>query len=402
MTGPSFRPPAERYAAFLFDLDGVLYRGDHAVPGAPETVASLLDAGCRAVFLTNNSSRTPDEVAEKLSGLGIPAVPEDVVTSAQATLGMLEGVETAYVIGEVGVRLALEEAGVKVLDGEPDRVDAVVVGWDRDVTYATLRMASVLVARGARFLATNVDASYPAPGGELWPGAGALAAVVATTTGRRPEVAGKPARPMFDAALARAATRDALMVGDRVETDAVGAGQAGIDAAVVLSGAATPATLLEHDARVVLAAEDVGGLLEPVPVVDVRPARAEDGERVAALLEACRLPFPGDVSEAVVAEDGGVVATASIAVRDGGAYLHSVAVRLEARGHHVGTLASAAAVRRGVREGARSCFLVTQDAAGFFARLGFEPVERAALPPWMAERARVCPASATAMRRDLG
>jgi 4-nitrophenyl phosphatase len=397
---PAFPSPAERYGAFLFDLDGVLYRGDHALPGAAETVAALRGLGRGVVFLTNNSSRTPEQVAERLRGMDIPAEPRDVVTSAQATLGLLDGVGSAFVIGEAGVRLALEEAGVELPEA-PERVDAVVVGWDREVTYEKLRRASVLVAQGARFVATNIDASYPAPGGELWPGAGALAAVIETTTGRRPEVVGKPARPMFDAALERAGTRDALMVGDRVETDAMGAVAAGIDAAVVFSGAASPATLLAHDAGVALAMEDVRGLLEPRPIVRIRRGRPEESEALADLLRGCGLHGEGDADEALVAEDRAVIGTASIAVRDGEAYLHSVAVRPEARGRHVGTLVAAGAVRRGAGEGARSCFLVTEDAAGFFARLGFEVVPRASLPGWMAQRSRACSESATAMRREL-
>lgn len=400
MTG--FRPPAERYEAFLFDLDGVLYRGDRALPGAAETVATLRDGGRGVVFLTNNSSRTPEQVAENLAGLGIPAEPSDVVTSAQATLELLDGVRTAFVIGEAGVRLALEEAGIEILDGEPELADAVVVGWDTRVDYRKLRVASVLVAEGARFLATNIDASYPAPGGELWPGAGALAAVVSTTTGRRPEVAGKPARPMFDAAVDRAGTRDALVVGDRVETDAAGAAAAGLDAAVVFSGAATPATLLDHDAAIVAAMDSVEGLLRPGPVVTVRPAGSGDDEPLSGLLRECGLPGEGGLEEALVAEDGGVVASASVAVEEGEAYLHSVAVRPDARSRHVGTLVTGAAVRRAVSDGARTCVLVTEDADGFFARLGFEATDRDGIAPWIRDRSRACGASATAMRRALG
>jgi glycerol 3-phosphatase-2 len=399
----AFDAAADRYDAFLFDLDGVLYRGDRAVPGAAETLTALREAGREVIFLTNNSARTPHAVAEKLEGMGIRADPSGVVTSAMAAASMLEGVRSAFVIGEEGLRAALAEAGMEVLGGEPARADAVVIGWDRTFDYDALRIASVLVQRGARLYATNTDASYPAPGGELWPGAGALVAAVEATTGVRAEAGGKPQAPLFEAALDRAGTRPArtLMVGDRVETDLVGAARVGIDGAAVFSGASGPADLLDHDAPAVAAMDDVRGLLEPRPLVRVVPA----GDRAAearALVEEAGLPADGDDEEAIVAQaDDEAVAAASVAVHDETGYLHSVAVRPDVRGLHAGTLITAAAVRRAVRGGARACLLVTEDAAGFFSRLGFEEVDRDVLPAWVAERSIACSESATAMRRAL-
>lgn len=399
-----FPPLAERYAAFLFDLDGVLYRGDEGVPGAAETVRDLRAAGRRAVFLTNNSSRTTEDVAAKLSGLGIPADPGDVVTSALAVVGLLEGVESAFVIGEEGIRRALTDAGIRVLDGAPEAADAVVVGWDRSAGYDAFRTAGLLVQRGARLVATNADASYPAPGGELWPGAGALLAAVETTTGRRAKVAGKPEEPLFAAALGRAGVEApaAIVVGDRVETDVVGAVRAGIDAAAVLSGASDGGDLLSHDEQPVAFLADATGLLTPRPLSRVRPAGGVHAEAVRTLVEGAGLAGEGPPEEAIVTEDGDrVVATASAAVREGEGYLHSVVVVDEARGAGLGTLAVAAAVRRAAASGARAVALVTEDAAGFFGRLGFEPVDRDALPGWMVERSRACSGSATAMRRQI-
>jgi HAD superfamily hydrolase (TIGR01457 family) len=392
------RPPADRYEAFLFDLDGVLYRGDAEVPGAARTVSALRERGRHVVFLTNNSARTPERVAEKLGGIGIPAPPEDVVTSAVATAAMLRGeTATAFVIGEEGVRKALADAGIEVLDGRPDGADAVVVGWDRSVDYAALRTASVLVQRGAKLVATNADASYPAPGGELWPGAGALLAAVETTTGSRAEAAGKPARPLFDAAVERAGTREALVVGDRVETDILGAEAAGLDAAVVFSGAAGPATLLEHDVSPVAAMADVGGLLEPRPLVRARPPEGR-WAAVRRLVEEAGLPAEGDPEEALATEeDGEVVGTASVAASGGDGYLHSVAVREDLRGLHLGTLIAARGVRRALELGACRVHLVTEDGASFFSRLGFAPIGREELPGWVAERCRACSESATTM-----
>lgn len=398
-----FRPIADRYEAFLLDLDGVVYRGDEAVSGAPETLAALRERDRRVVFLTNNSARPPDAVAERLEAMGIPASPEEVVTSAQAAGTLLtreaRNGATAYVVGEEGIRRALADAGIEVLDGSPDRADLVVVGWDRQADYERLRTASVLVQRGARLVATNTDASYPAPGGELWPGAGALVAAIETATGTDAVVAGKPERPLFQTALERAGTTDALVVGDRAETDVAGAVAAGLDAAVVFSGAVGPRDLLDHDAAAVAAFEDLSGLLEPHPAVRVRPAEDRDGDAVSGLLEEAGLqPAYGGM---LVAEDDDVLATASVEVRGAEAYLSSVAVREDARGLHVGILVAAGAVRRAASEGAKRCMLLTEGAATFFGRLGFEAVERASLPPWMSERARTCPETAVAMDRRI-
>ena len=178
---------AARYDALFFDLDGVLYRGDQVIAGAAEALAAIGEFGIPRLFLSNNSSRTPDEVAAKLTGLGFEARPRDVVTSAVATASFLEregqADATAYVIGEQGIREALGSVGIQILDGDPARTDLVVIGLDRSVDYGKLRTASLLVERGARLVATNADPSLPAPDG-LWPGAGALVAAVAAVTVR--------------------------------------------------------------------------------------------------------------------------------------------------------------------------------------------------------------------------
>ena len=229
---------ADRFDAFLFDLDGVLYRGDEAVPGAPETVAALRELGKGIAFVTNNSSKTPEAVSARLIGVGIAASPGEVETSALTTAALLaaRGVSDAYVIGGEGVRRALADAGVAVLEGEPRAAGAVVVGFDPEVDYAKLRRASLLVEAGTPFIATNPDASFPAAGGERWPGAGALVAAVETTTGVRAEVVGKPNAPILRAALARAGGGRPLMVGDRLDTDLAGAVTMGWPSFLVLTG----------------------------------------------------------------------------------------------------------------------------------------------------------------------
>jgi 4-nitrophenyl phosphatase len=253
---------AARYDGLLFDLDGVLYRGVVPVPHAVHTLAALREAGARMVFLTNNSSRTPEQVADKLTGIGISAEPGEVETSALATAELLagRGGGTAFVVGQEGVRRALADAGIVVLDGEPDRVDHVVVGVDVEATYAKLRTACVLVERGARLVATNPDRSFPVPGA-LWPGAGALLAVVTETTGARAEVVGKPFAPLFEAASRRAGAARPLVIGDRLDTDIAGADALGWDSLLVLTGVSTRADLDGSEVRPTFVASDLRELL---------------------------------------------------------------------------------------------------------------------------------------------
>jgi HAD superfamily hydrolase (TIGR01457 family) len=254
---------AERYDCLLFDLDGVLYRGDRAIEVAPPTMAELRRRGARVVFLTNNSSRTPEQVAGKLRSHDIEADPQEVVTSALATAELLaeRGGGRAFVIGMDGVREALARAGIEVLDGEPEAADLVVVGFDGEATYERLKTASLLVQRGARLVATNADASFPAADG-LWPGAGALLAVVTTTTGAEPEVVGKPFAPLFESALRRGGGGRPLVMGDRLDTDIVGAANLGWDTMLVLTGVSSRAEAEAGPVRPTVIARDVSALLE--------------------------------------------------------------------------------------------------------------------------------------------
>ncbi len=252
-------PLFERYDAFLFDLDGVLYRGAEPVPGAPEAVAALRVAGRRVAFVTNNSARTPAAVAERLRQVGIEADAGEVETSAQATAELLagRGCRSAFVVGETGIKEALTAAGIEVLEAEPRSADAVVVGWDRQADYAKLRTASILVERGASFVGTNADASFPAPDGTRWPGAGALLAAIATTTGARPEIVGKPNPPLYVAALARAGGGVPLVIGDRLDTDIAGAAALGWDSLLVLTGITRRGDLEGASVRPTHVAEDL-------------------------------------------------------------------------------------------------------------------------------------------------
>jgi glycerol 3-phosphatase-2 len=252
------------YDAFLFDLDGVLYRASEVVPGAPEAVARLRAAGKRVAFVTNNSGRTPEAVAAHLVELGIQAKADEVETSAMVTAERLaaRGVSEAFVVGEEGILRALRDAGIELASADADQTQVVVVGWDRQATYEKLRRASLLVERGAALVATNADASYPADDGN-WPGAGALLAAVETTTGARAEVFGKPQAPIMLAALDRAGGGRPLVIGDRLETDIAAADALGWDSLLVLTGISGLGDVATAPIAPTFEAEDLTALFAP-------------------------------------------------------------------------------------------------------------------------------------------
>ena len=218
------------------DLDGVVWRGNEPIPGAAAAISALCDAGDRVVFVSNNSSQPVGEVAGKLAAAGVPASSGDVITSAVSAATLLASAldpgSPVLACAGPGVVEALEAAGLRPVTREP--AAAVVVGFHRDFDFDELDHASAAVRSGARFIATNLDATYPVPGGMI-PGSGAIAAAVATASGRAPEVAGKPERPMVDLIRARFGS-SGLVVGDRPSTDGALADALGWPFALVLSG----------------------------------------------------------------------------------------------------------------------------------------------------------------------
>jgi glycerol-1-phosphatase len=257
---------SDAYDAFLFDLDGVLYRGSDGVPGAPDAVARLRAAGKRVAFVTNNAARTPAAVAAHLTGLGIRASAEEVETSAMVMAAQLavRGVSEAFVVGEEGILHALQAVGIAIADPDAERSEVVVVGLDRRADYDKLRRASLLVQRGALLVATNTDPSYPAGDGN-WPGAGALLAAIEVTTGARAEAFGKPETPIMLAALERAGSGTPLVIGDRLETDIAAAASLGWDSLLVLTGIATREDVATSAFAPTFVAEDLSGLFAPAP-----------------------------------------------------------------------------------------------------------------------------------------
>lgn len=232
----------ERMDGLVCDLDGVVYRGDQPIAGASEAIDRMRRTGLRLVFCTNNSRLTVDEYVQKLAGLGVKASPAEVLTSGVVTAEVLaeRGVTGAHaiVVGGQGLRAALTDVGI-VIDDDPSAgsADLVVVGWDRAFDFDAMRRAALAVRSGADFVATNKDASFPAPGGELWPGAGAILASIEVASGRSAEVMGKPHAPMMDAAARRLSGCEHIaIVGDRPETDLAGGVVRGWTTILVLSG----------------------------------------------------------------------------------------------------------------------------------------------------------------------
>lgn len=228
-----------RYA-FLIDLDGTMYAGRSVIPHAAEFAAALRRRSLPFLFVTNNSSRTPEAVAEHLTHLGIPASAADVVTSSQCAARYVvsrgKG-RRVYAIGEDGLWSALREAGLELVEEEPD---FVVQGIDRDFSYRKLETAVRFIAAGAEYVLTNPDRLLPTDG-RLAPGAGAISASIQAALQIEPVVIGKPFKPIMAYALERlGAAAEVWAVGDNPATD-IGAGKAAdLRTALVLTGIATP------------------------------------------------------------------------------------------------------------------------------------------------------------------
>lgn len=227
--------------AVALDMDGVLWRSSLVLPGIADFFEFLRQRSIAFAFVTNNSTTSVAAYVERLRALDIPARPEQVVTSAVATADYMSRRYPAstplYIIGDNGIRSALAGRGFRE---DPPNAQVVVVGLDTAATFDNFRLATLRIRAGADFIGTNGDRTFPTPEG-LIPGNGALLALLETATDVAPVVIGKPERVMFDVALERLGTAPerTLMVGDRIETDIVGAQRAGWRAALVLTGVAT-------------------------------------------------------------------------------------------------------------------------------------------------------------------
>jgi HAD superfamily hydrolase (TIGR01450 family) len=279
----------QAYDAVLLDLDGVVYLGPVAVPGAADAVAALRDGGVRVGFVTNNAARPPAAVAAHLVELGIPATPDDVVTSAQAAAQLLRArfgpAARVLVVGGAGVRDALTEAGLTPVDSADDDPVGVMQGWGMELTWNQLNEAAVAVHRGAHWVATNTDPTRPTDRG-LVPGNGAAVAAVRLAVDRDPEVAGKPYRPLMVETVHRLGARRPVFVGDRLDTDIAGARRAGLAGMLVLTGSHGPVDLLAATAeeRPNHLGLDLGDLLRPAREARLNGRRAQCGDQAAEIV----------------------------------------------------------------------------------------------------------------------
>jgi 4-nitrophenyl phosphatase len=242
---PESVPARGRIRLVILDMDGVLYRGDLAVPGAADLVRNLHRAGLIVRYATNNSMFTRAEYAMRLAAMGIEAEPDQIVTSTSATIDHLRRhepqIRSVLAVGARGMVSELREAGYNVqwvADAPTDtRVDAVIVGLDPDFDEARCAAATGAIRHGARFVATNADARYPTPDG-FRPGAGTMVAAIADAAGATPLVIGKPQPAMFAAILSAAgvAPSEAIVIGDNPESDIAGANRSGMASILVLTG----------------------------------------------------------------------------------------------------------------------------------------------------------------------
>lgn len=263
----TLKPPFNTIPAWLIDMDGVIYRGAKVLPGAAEFIQTLREQGQSFLFLTNNATKTPEQSVQRLAGMGIEVQPRDVFSSALATASHLTDVfpppRRVLVLGGSGIQAAVCEAGYDVVT-QAEEAEIVVNALDQDVTYAKLAEAALAIGAGRPWIATNADPSLPTERGNL-PGTGSLIALLSATTGREPEVIGKPETRIFEQALARlgAAAPDTVMVGDRLTTDILGGHQAGLKTLCVLTGIATRAEAEAYDPRPDWIIPDLEAILNP-------------------------------------------------------------------------------------------------------------------------------------------
>jgi len=254
------------FKAFIFDLDGCIYRGDRPVEGAVDVIDTLRAKEKKVLFLTNNSTKTPREYTNKLRRMGIEASTQEIMTSSLATAIYMRRLERGgcYVIGEEALESALSGEGFTLLDeAEAKRARYLVCGLDFGLTYEKLVAACFAIQGGAKFIATNADPSLPVEGGFM-PGAGAIISAIVEATGVKPIVVGKPSKKIMDIALKRlgVSREEAAIIGDCLYTDLAAGKRAGIYTILVLTGATSKDDLMESRQQPDLILESVADLLK--------------------------------------------------------------------------------------------------------------------------------------------
>lgn len=248
----------KHFQGYLIDLDGTLFRGTELIDGALEFIEWLHEQDVPYLYLTNNSTRTPEEVAKKLRGFGFPATAEQVYTSALASAEYVKqelNASSAYVIGEAGLLEALQEQGIRITEENPD---VVVSGLDRSFTYDKMIKACLSIRAGATFIGTNGDRALPTEAG-LLPGSGSLAMGIAYATGVHPLFIGKPEPIIMRYALRvlNVPPKRVLVIGDNLDTDILAGVKSGIDTLLVYTGITTKEMAQASDVRATYEAEDL-------------------------------------------------------------------------------------------------------------------------------------------------
>ena len=233
--------------ALILDMDGVIWKADAPIGDLPSTFNRIRERGLKFVFATNNGTKTPEDYQQKLADLGVDIATSQVVTSAMGIAFMLaqkfpRGTKI-FMIGEDGIRVALEEKGFEILSAEnASQAQAFVMGIDRGINFQKVAEATLLVRAGIPFYTTNTDKTFPTPRGEI-PGSGAWVSVIQTATNVEPIIAGKPFPFLMELSLEKLGTKkeETLVVGDRLETDIAAGQSVGCPTALVLSGVSTKA-----------------------------------------------------------------------------------------------------------------------------------------------------------------
>jgi HAD superfamily hydrolase (TIGR01450 family) len=237
----------DQFETLLLDLDGVIYEGKNVIEDAVESITALREMGIITGYVTNNSSRKPETIADQLRGFGLELSTSEVISSAQAGVELLATMIPAgskvLVVGGEGLRAEVVAAGFELVASSDQSPAAVIQGFSPDVGWNDLAEASYSIQRGAKWVATNQDWTIPREKG-LAPGNGTLVSAVHTAVGQLPAVAGKPERAIFDTAVRTFLAQSAIYVGDRLDTDVVGANKAGLGSALVMTGVTTRKELL--------------------------------------------------------------------------------------------------------------------------------------------------------------
>lgn len=307
---------AQLHDALLLDLDGTVYLGGQVIPHVVDVLIQAAARGARPVFITNNASRPPAEVAAALNGMGVAAVESDVLTSPQAAAAMLAGTHSpgsaVLIVGAKALSDAVADVGLIPVRLASENPVAVVQGHSPDTGWRDLAEACIALRIGVDWVASNTDTTLPTDRG-LLPGNGAMVQALVAATGRTPRVAGKPNRPLLDEAVSRFASERPLVVGDRLDTDIEAAMLAGLPSLLVFTGVANATDLLAAPAsrRPTYISFDLRGLVDVDLVAEIATGHpgwcVQDGEHQLVLTSA---GSPGS------SDDGGALrALAALAAR---------------------------------------------------------------------------------------